>query len=587
MADITFSDQITVVPTTWLQDVNNKVYRGGNPVYATSTGSANAYTVTLPGTSLYAVRVAGDSFRFKANFANTGAATLTVVGSTSLGPSSLVRRDGTALLPGDVSLNSLVDVTWTGSVWQLLNVSNLVVNVKDFGALGDGSTDDTTAWTNAVNAANALDATLSPATLRIPDGTYRLNTASLPTVHCNVFGPGAILKCFDDTQSPLITFDDNANGRYVELYSMVGPNFLTTWQTAANQKGVGLRVVRAEHSRFMVQKFEGLLAAVDFDGRIGNYHIGECTLTTHSIMHNNYGINLAAGNSQCEANRFEVAYFNNNLTNVLLTNGGSGGSSLCANNHFDILVMEFPSAGGVGFSLDGDVPAQTSANTFIVRENIAPNGTATVITDNAKSTLGANYFRFSDFDFSKMSLVSAQIFDGAAEFSHPGDTAYKARSATFGAAIPTAPYWQKGAVRYNNNPSLGDPVGWHCTTAGSPGTWMPFYHMQTGSWTPSPTNLTVVGTPTYTGRYTKIGQLVWIEIRIQSTTSTASTAGGGSATSFAGLPFVPSISTPCSFIKNNVGDVGLGQFDANTSRLYCPTWTADIEVVGAGFYVTL
>ncbi len=109
----------------------------------------------------------------------------------------------------------------------------------------------------------------------------------------------------------------------------------------------------------------------------------------------------------------------------------------------------------------------------------------------------------------------------------------------------------------------------------------------TGSWTPSPTNLTVVGTPTYTGRYTKIGQLVWIEIRIQSTTSTTSTAGGGSATYFSGLPFTPNISLPCSFIGNNVTAIGTGIFDSGTARLYCPTWSANSDVAGSGFYVTL
>ena len=58
-----------------------------------------------------------------------------------------------------------------------------------------------------------------------------------------------------------------------------------------------------------------------------------------------------------------------------------------------------------------------------------------------------------------------------------------------------------------------------------------------GTWTPAPVSLTVVGTPTYTGTYTKIGNYVFIIATIHSTTSTAATAD---TTRFTGLPFAAS-----------------------------------------------
>lgn len=58
-----------------------------------------------------------------------------------------------------------------------------------------------------------------------------------------------------------------------------------------------------------------------------------------------------------------------------------------------------------------------------------------------------------------------------------------------------------------------------------------------GTWTPSPISLTVVGTPTYSGTYTKIGNYVFITAVISSTTSTAAVAD---TTRFSGLPFAAS-----------------------------------------------
>jgi len=40
-----------------------------------------------------------------------------------------------------------------------------------------------------------------------------------------------------------------------------------------------------------------------------------------------------------------------------------------------------------------------------------------------------------------------------------------------GTAAPNSGYWYKGAVVWNSEPATGQPVGWICTSTGSPGTW--------------------------------------------------------------------------------------------------------------------
>lgn len=102
-----------------------------------------------------------------------------------------------------------------------------------------------------------------------------------------------------------------------------------------------------------------------------------------------------------------------------------------------------------------------------------------------------------------------------------------------------------------------------------------------GTWTPTPTNLTVVGTPTYTGRYTKIGRIVNARILVTSTTNTSSTYG---STRF-DVPFTVAHSVPVmagdtavtSAITNS-GPVAAG------TAMWMPSWTTLASVVAQAAY---
>ena len=100
-----------------------------------------------------------------------------------------------------------------------------------------------------------------------------------------------------------------------------------------------------------------------------------------------------------------------------------------------------------------------------------------------------------------------------------------------------------------------------------------------GTWTPSWTSLTVVGTPTYTGKYIKVGRLVFCQLSIVSTTSTASTAN---ITFFTGLPFAMTASdgnnsTMTAVNNTNVTSYGVGL--VNSGVAYTPTWLASSNIV--------
>jgi len=93
-----------------------------------------------------------------------------------------------------------------------------------------------------------------------------------------------------------------------------------------------------------------------------------------------------------------------------------------------------------------------------------------------------------------------------------------------------------------------------------------------GTWTPVPTSLTVVGTPTYTGTYVKVGNIVSIWCKLSDTTSVASTAN---TTYISGLPFtVGTMNSVIIATTQNVNNIGTGFVVGGNTVAYTPTWSA-------------
>lgn len=121
----------------------------------------------------------------------------------------------------DSERNELV----TKSDGIMKSVVNNYVNVKDFGAKGDGVTDDTEA------IQNALDYLSSRSTLVFPKGTYLItSTLTLSNVnHINIFGNYSALKTPSDMD---ITIFDMSNikqiniGNFYTSHSQTGQTFL-------------------------------------------------------------------------------------------------------------------------------------------------------------------------------------------------------------------------------------------------------------------------------------------------------------------------------------------------------------------------
>lgn len=118
----------------------------GTKVYAADAGSTDDYAITLaPAPSAYAT---GQTFRFKANTANTGAATLNV---NSLGAKTIKKNYNSDLATGDILANQLVEVIYDGTNFQML--SPVAGSTTTVGA--DGWTLANETWTYA--SANTIN----------------------------------------------------------------------------------------------------------------------------------------------------------------------------------------------------------------------------------------------------------------------------------------------------------------------------------------------------------------------------------------------------------------------------------------------
>lgn len=95
-----------------------------------------------------------------------------------------------------------------------------------------------------------------------------------------------------------------------------------------------------------------------------------------------------------------------------------------------------------------------------------------------------------------------------------------------------------------------------------------------GTWTPSQTNLTVVGTPTYAGSYTKIGNRVILWMSVVATTSTASIANN---TYFTGLPFTAGERAASNTVGSGTASLPSGYIDG--IYLQTPTWSATAATI--------
>lgn len=129
--------------------VEFSVTQDGSEVYAATSTGNDTYAITLsPVPTAYA---AGNSFKFKTDVANTGAATLNV---NSLGAKTIKKNIDEDLQTGDIGAGQIIEVTYDGTNFQVTSP------ISQFG---------TRVYVNGVSSSTVLTGTL--ATIDWPSAT--------------------------------------------------------------------------------------------------------------------------------------------------------------------------------------------------------------------------------------------------------------------------------------------------------------------------------------------------------------------------------------------------------------------------------
>ncbi len=129
MADTSFTDTSataagTRIVAAWLNAVDQFVYQGRSPIFATTTGSANAQVLTLAATSLYSTLTSGDTFIWRAGFSNSGSMTLQIVGASALTAKTVCLSDAsTALSSGMVVAGGIYITAYQSTIDKFIMLS--------------------------------------------------------------------------------------------------------------------------------------------------------------------------------------------------------------------------------------------------------------------------------------------------------------------------------------------------------------------------------------------------------------------------------------------------------------------------------
>jgi len=95
-----------------------------------------------------------------------------------------------------------------------------------------------------------------------------------------------------------------------------------------------------------------------------------------------------------------------------------------------------------------------------------------------------------------------------------------------------------------------------------------------GSWTPTLTSFTLLGSQTATGTYTKIGRMVYLTVYVTNTDTITSVAGTSRITN---LPFTPNTNNYAGVTNGNAGTIAAlnhgGIVNAAGSQIYTPAFT--------------
>jgi len=290
-----------------------------------------------------------------------------------------------------------------------------MINIKSFGAVGDGITNDTAAWNAAVAVANdgwdwpGSDNNLyshANATLFLPDGNYNLTPGATAEVKCNIYGPGATLQAHTAASGALLSVGTTAF-RNVKLNGLHGyylpytEGQATTYLQSYGYKGTGLNLSNSQivYCNFDINQIAGFDTGIWFGNYYHSSHIASNKINVNVLQHCQYGLLQHSYSSGIEENQININYVvgcnvtsyaksPHNNTGLFTDNeirfgvveshitGSAYGIVLvgqnCTNNKFEAFRI-LPASIYDAVTTAGDSPGLPTGNTFVIHDaNSAP-----------------------------------------------------------------------------------------------------------------------------------------------------------------------------------------------------------------------
>ena len=436
--------------------------------------------------------------------------------------------------------------TGTGAVNRAINLKLAeTASVKDFGAVGDGATDDTAAIQAAVTAiCGATKTLLFPAggylisaPITFPNASFIIQGEGPTATYIKAFNPAASTDLFDFTGT-------TGGAKVIKNISFEGP--------APSNYGAGAGIKAATNGLYLDNVwFRGIYYGLRATGSFVNCNqcvcefcfIGASTTSaldesiwqgwTHYKNETDFSISgnnktFIISDETCIATITTVVELNASgtvINGITCQDDGTGRTpNIIVIGGSDNIISNIASTsfGNIGLSFIGAVSGNRVSNVFFdtlangvlfstASNNIVSNITVKDCTtgygiyfDTAPNnkienfTLSGNNYgvRLSASNGTTLyngvisSSVTADFLNGAvnandlfisnvnASYTGISNYPYKMSILSNGqkqvsaTAAPTTSTWAVGDICVNSTPVVGQPKGWMCTVAGSPGTWV-------------------------------------------------------------------------------------------------------------------
>jgi hypothetical protein len=278
------------------------------------------------------------------------------------------------------------------------------VSVKDFGAVGDGTTNDTTAMQNALSSGASV--------VYIPAGTYLISTKL--TFSCNIYGDGAnsIIK----TAGDITALESTTNYGFIKSIKITSDGGGST-----NNHGLVLKYC----ARSLIDSVwvTGMgYYGIWIDSTSGNNNLLNIS-NVQSVSNGNHGIYVYGGVDN-NAMTFENVDVRSNGASGLVFNGIS--PSVANSNFLNSVSAQGNAARGVAFFgayarnnvgvvyLEGNGTTDLYFDSTAHSNFIQTSNAGTTITDSngTNTILTAESFASSRYTFSTIDFVQARITNG-------------------------------------------------------------------------------------------------------------------------------------------------------------------------------